>query len=429
MNRYAAIRPVEKAAFSVYDMLWRIALPVLRKNRRLSVGFNNRILRSPLKGNADIWIQAASAGEAYLAWELLKSLPGPRRINTVLTTNTLQGKEILDLAVADINRHGRRIEAQVTYFPFDMPSLMARAVHRVRPRVMVLLETEIWPGLLLALKQHACPTVIVNGRMTLKSFSRYKIWPAVWPPIGPDRILAISKEDAGRFAALFGHSSVTTMPNIKFDRVQKTDDTENALGTFDSVVERGVDFAVLGSVRREEETDVQQILCDLNARQPDAVIGLFPRHLHRVPHWRDVLHRLDLSWELRSAITTPVKAGRVILWDVFGELNTAYQRASAAFVGGSLAPLGGQNFLEPLIAGVTPVIGPHWKNFAWIGAQIISRGLVHQADSWQDVSKCMATEMAHPEEKKTVISKAAAYIRKRQGGTKAACELIMEYLQ
>ncbi|MBW2633800.1 MAG: hypothetical protein JRE14_06695 [Deltaproteobacteria bacterium] len=223
MNRYAAIRPVEKAAFSVYDMLWRIALPVLRKNRRLSVGFNNRILRSPLKGNADIWIQAASAGEAYLAWELLKSLPGPRRIDTVLTTNTLQGKEILDLAVADINRHGRHIEAQVTYFPFDMPSLMARAVHRVHPRVMVLLETEIWPGLLLALKQHACPTVIVNGRMTLKSFSRYKIWPAVWPPIGPDRILAISKEDAGRFAALFGHSGVTTMPNIKFDRVQKTD--------------------------------------------------------------------------------------------------------------------------------------------------------------------------------------------------------------
>jgi len=428
MNKNTAIGPVEKAAFAVYEMLWRMILPVLRRNPRLATGFESRLLKRPLKNNAHIWIQAASAGEAYLAWELLKTLPYSHRLTVVLTTNTLQGKEILDTAVVDLERRGASIEAQVTYFPFDRPSLMKKAVKSVCPRVMVLLETEIWPGLLLALKQHTCPAIIVNGRMTEKSLLRYRIWSTLWRSIRPRHILAISREDADRFATLFGKSGVDTMPNIKFDRVQATDLTNDASDTFHSVVEPGTDFAVLGSVRREEEADIQNILRDLFKRRPDAVIGLFPRHLHRVPHWQDALDGIGLPWELRSAMQKPARTGQVVLWDVFGELNKAYQCASAAFVGGTLAPLGGQNFLEPLSVGLTPVIGPHWQNFAWIGSRIIDQGLVHQADSWQNVAKFLAACLASPGEKQIISQKAAAYIHKRQGGTQKACDLIMKYL-
>jgi len=428
MSSHTAIRPVEKAAFAIYDILWRLALPVLRRNRQLAVGFKSRTFSHSLKKDADIWIQAASAGEAYLAWELLKAMPYPRRFNAVLTTNTLQGKDIVDQAVADIYSRATRIQAQVTYFPFDRPLMMERAVRRVRPRIMVLLEMEIWPGLLLALKQHACHSIVVNGRITPKSLSRYMIWPSFWHPIRPDRILAVSRGNADRFATLFGKTGVGTMSNIKFDRIQEADSNSKTVITLESVIEPGTDFAVLGSVRHEEEKDVQKILLDLKTRQPDAVIGLFPRHLHRVSHWQNTLNRLHLPWVLRSAITAPVKAGRIVLWDLFGELNAAYWRASAAFVGGSLAPLGGQNFLEPLTAGLTPVIGPHWKNFSWVGTEIITRGLVHQAGSWKDVSKFLARCIAHPPEKEDVIRNAGAYIRKRQGGTKTACDLIMQYL-
>ncbi len=428
MNRNPAIRPVEKAAFALYNMAWRIILPALRRNQRLAIGFENRLLKGPLKKNVHIWIQAASGGEAYLAWELLKSLSGPRRLTAVLTTNTLQGKEILEKAVQDIKGRKPNVEAQVTYFPFDMPLIMEKAVRRIRPRVMVLLETEIWPGLFLALKRHERPAVIVNGRMTEKSLSRYRIWPAFWRSIRPDHILAISNEDADRFAALFGSRGVATMSNIKFDRVQEADPTGDALDTFHSIVKPGTDFAVLGSVRQEEETDLENILRDLNQRRPDAVIGLFPRHLHRVPHWQNALDRLGLSWGQRSMMKDPAESGQVVLWDVFGELNTAYQCASAAFVGGSLAPLGGQNFLEPLFVGLKPVIGPHWRNFLWVGTQIVDQGLVHQADSWQDVAGFMVAGMARPEAKETIRQKAAAYIHKRQGGTQMACELITKYL-
>ena len=428
MNKTKAIRPVEKAAFAVYDILWRISLPGLRWNRRLAVGFENRLLKYPLKEHAHLWIQAASAGEAYLAWELLKNLSRRQQLTTILTTNTLQGKEILDKAVKSINTDSTRIDAQVTYFPFDMPSIMEKAVRRVNPRIMVLLETEIWPGLLKALKQNACPAVIVNGRITEKSLSRYGIWPAVWRSVRPDHILAITGEDAARFAELFGKKGVATMSNIKFDRVQEADAANNASPAFDAMVTPGMDFAVLGSIRQEEETDIERILQDLVRRRPEAVIGLFPRHLHRVPHWQNTLERMGLSWRQRSLMRQPATAGQVVLWDVFGELSMAYQYASAAFVGGSLAPLGGQNFLEPLMAGLKPVIGPHWQNFIWIGTQIVDQGLVHQAVSWQDVARLLADEMAGPEDQKIIKQKAAAYIRHRQGGTQQACELIRKYL-
>ena len=429
MNKTKTIRPVEKAAFALYDILWRISLPVLRRNQRLVQGFENRLLKRPLKENAHIWIQAASAGEAYLAWELLKDLSQQQGLKAVLTTNTLQGKEILDKAIAAINSKDARIEAQVTYFPFDMPSIMIKAVRSVDPRVMVLLETEIWPGLLKALKQHGRPAVIVNGRITEKSLSRYTIWPAFWRSIRPDHILAISGEDAHRFTALFGPKGVATMPNIKFDRVQETNLAGDPSTAFHAIVKPGTDFAVLGSVRQEEEPDMENILRDLGGRRQDTVIGLFPRHLHRVPHWQKTLDRLGLSWEQRSMMNRPAQAGQVVLWDVFGELGLAYQYASAAFVGGSLAPLGGQNFLEPLMAGLKPVIGPHWGNFTWIGSQIMDQGLVHQADSWQDVARFLAGDMARSEDKEIIRQRAAAYIRHRQGGTRQACELIRKYLK
>jgi len=348
MNKNPVIRPVEKTAFAIYGLLWRLSLPALSRNQRLAVGFENRLLKGPLKENAHIWIQAASAGEAYLAWELVKNISRQHRLSVVMTTNTLQGKEILDKAVKDINSRDARVDAQVTYFPFDIPAIMEKAVCRIRPRVMILLETEIWPGLLLALKRNKCPAVIVNGRVTKKSLSRYRIWPALWRSIRPEQILAISNQDAGRFADLFGRRGVATMPNMKFDRVQKEDPADGSLDTFGSIVNPGMEFVVLGSVRQEEEEDIEKILRELNRHRPQAVVGLFPRHMHRVPHWRQTLDRLGLPWEHRSAMKKPAQDGTVVLWDVFGELNKAYQCASAAFVGGSLAPVGGQNFLEPL---------------------------------------------------------------------------------
>jgi 3-deoxy-D-manno-octulosonic-acid transferase len=420
--------PVERAALGLYDVLWRLALPALKRNQRLADGFEERLCRRPGIRSADIWIQAASVGEAYLVWELIKAWPPHLPVSMLLTTNTLQGKEILNKAMADVASRLPCHRFQVAYFPFDRPSVMRRAVCRVQPAVTVLLETEIWPGLLTALRLQGSPVVIINGRLTPRSLSRYRIWPAFWKAVRPDAVLAISNDDADRFATMFGKSCVGTMPNIKFDRIGIDGGCPEESDQFDTIVQPGAGFIVLGSVRQPEEADVTLLIRDLKLRQPDAVIGLFPRHIHRLGAWQKRLTDIGIPWVLRSTLSQPASAGEVVLWDRFGELGSAYRRAAAAFVGGSLAPLGGQNFLEPLVAGIQPVIGPYWDNFTWVGTEIMNLGLVHRAKSWQDVSVYLRDCFARPSDRSRIKTGAETYIRQRQGGTQKALALMLRYV-
>jgi 3-deoxy-D-manno-octulosonic-acid transferase len=131
---------------------------------------------------------------------------------------------------------------------------------------------------------------------------------------------------------------------------------------------------------------------------------------------------------LRSAAKPTIAGGTVVLWDTFGELSLAYQSAAAAFVGGSLAPLGGQNFLEPLVCGIRPVIGPSWENFTWVGPEIIRPGLVRIAADWQAAADLLVQDLQSPLARETVQKTALAYIRERQGGTALVCRAINEML-
>jgi len=420
---------VEKTLFRIYDLLWAAAVPLLRKHGRLEEGFSQRTLDAPNLINADIWIQSASAGEAYLAWEILKRLSCAAPLKIMLTTNTSQGLDILLQAAQDYRSGCNHSTLQVAYFPFDRPAIMQKAVHRIQPRIMVLLESELWPALLFQLKQTECRVLIINGRITPKSLSRYLIFPSLWRRLRPNKILAISQDDAVRFARLFGTSAVDIMPNIKFDRIGGSGPVssgENALGP---ILPAGKIFLILGSIRREEEHAAADIIKEILLRCPETVIGLFPRHMHRIDHWQRTLNRLAIPWGLRSNLTEPVAGGFVVLWDVFGELSLAYQKSAAAFVGGSLAPLGGQNFLEPLIHGITPVIGPFWENFSWVGKEIIDTGIIHQAASWKEVADFLIDDIMNPLEKGAVRQQALAYISARQGGTDFACRVIEESLK
>ena len=131
---------------------------------------------------------------------------------------------------------------------------------------------------------------------------------------------------------------------------------------------------------------------------------------------------------LRSETIRPVVPGTVILWDTFGELPFAYGLSKAAFVGGSLVPLGGQNFLEALTSGVLPIIGPYWENFAWVGSNIVSQGLIRIASDWQEVADLLGEDLKKTPSHGKVRARALNYIKSRQGGTAHACRVIEEYL-
>jgi 3-deoxy-D-manno-octulosonic-acid transferase len=404
-----------------------MAIPALRLNPRLKEGFGQRTL-SERPEEAELWIQAASAGEAYLACKLLKVSRFGRRMRVIVTVGTRQGKEILSRVAAEFASEDEAVPVRIAYFPFDQPALMEQAVATIKPKVAVLLESEMWPGLLAALKKHGSKILIVNGRMSQRSLKRYCTWPSFWRAFKPDRILAVSDEDAERFARLFGRENVSTMPNMKFDRIGEGERGPCAPDPVSRILPYNAPFVVLGSVRREEEPLVAKIVMSILNKQPETIIGVFPKHLYRLGHWRRTLQRMPVRWVLRSSLEAKVPKGTVILWDIFGELATAYGHSNATFVGGSLVPLGGQNFLEAVLCGVVPVIGPWWDDFAWIGREILDQGLVRQAANWMEVTALLLEDLRDPKPYETVRADGLKYVNDHQGGTSQAWRVIEHFL-
>ena len=418
------------AALAAYGLGWKAALPLLKLNHRMKDGWDQRTLAGGLPAKAHLWIQAARGGAAYLAWAVLKELKSPFRetLRVLVTTNTLQGHETLTRMAEDINRRTSGLAIQPWYFPFDGPDMMRRMMKQVQPEVALILETEIWPGFLNACKQFKVRVLLANGRMTSKSLGGYLAWPALFRALGPDCVMAVSESDKKRFATLFGHEKVRTMSNIKFDRMAGAKPMARADNPLADLIPPRSDFVVFGSIRREEKSEIEQLAAGLMRERTTTILALFPRHMHHLELWQKAMDMAGLNWTLRSGMKEAARPGSVILWDTFGELVPAYGLAKAAFVGGSLAPLGGQNFLEPLTCGVTPVTGPHWKNFAWVGREIIDSGLAREASDWQEVLKYLLNILENTPPRQSVASKGKEYIRNRKGGAKSVCKQVADFL-
>ena len=420
--------PGVKAAIGLYDLAWRFFLPFLHLNKRLLAGWAQRRLKdAPL--HADFWLQAASAGEAYLALEIINTLTPPTPIQVLVTTNTTQGMEILSKARANLHTARQDIRMTARYFPFDRPRMMKLMVDAVRPRLVGLLETELWPGLLAVLKAMGIPAIMINGRINRSSLKRYMLWPAFWRSLAPDRIMAISSRDAKQFGQLFNQAHISIMPNIKFDHWYRQLQTDTDTDRLKRLFEPDRMLAVFGSVRREEEKQVRAVIARVLTQVPEATFALFPRHMDRLGPWQEFLNQDGVPWVIRSRIDGTIKKGAVILWDTFGELRDAYTMATAAFVGGSLAPLGGQNFLEALACGVIPVIGPSYYNFLWVGETIFKEGLVCQAVNWEAVAEQMIANLKNPVSHAAICQKAERYALNRTGGTRQACRVIEKYFE
>ncbi len=380
-------------------------------------------MRSADLNPVDLWIQGASGGEAYLALEIVTSLSSQGERKILLTSGTVQGLSILKQG-----RFKTTGSVETAYFPFDIPHLMIHGLEYRRPKLVVLLETELWPGLMAACHKKDVPVIIVNGRMSERSLKGYLIFKSFWKEFGPERIYAISPDDAHRFGILFGPERVEEMNNIKFDRMDFGVDYRSNSTPLESIVPFHVPFLVLGSVRKEEERDIERVIEVVSSTLPGIVIGLFPRHMHRVGWWRQTLERIGIRWTLRSELQGPVSPGTTILWDRFGELNFAYAIARAVFVGGSLKPCGGQNFLEPLGHGVVPCVGPFLDNFRWVGEDIFQRGLALRVNSRKELARALLTNLVNPQPRDDVVARAEKYVQERRGGTAQACQLITTYV-
>lgn len=413
----------------LYGAAWMASTPFLGLSPRLRKGWSERLGGPGLASSVDVWIQAASAGEAYLALEVARGLTRRGVLRVHVTSWTAQGMEVIEREGGV--KPGARSSSEgltASFFPFDGPGRMKRVLTGLRPGVLILLETELWPGLLAACREGGTPVLILNGRLSERSLRSYHCAASLLKELRPTEIYAVSREDASRYAHLFGPEDVHLMNNIKFDRIRFHPPDAAGLLAVDRILPAGTPFVVLGSVRKEEEEDVFKAATAVLGASPGAVLGLFPRHMHRVGAWEKRLREKTLPWTRRSELSAPVRPGTLILWDRFGELGEAYGRANAAFVGGSLYPCGGQNFLEPLSWGVAPCVGPFRDNFAWVGNEIFTLGLAKEVRDGNDLARSLCRDLAKPEARRAVLQRAEAYVRERRGGTETACATIMAHL-
>ncbi|GAB6094750.1 glycosyltransferase N-terminal domain-containing protein [Desulfatiferula olefinivorans] len=414
--------------FFVYRLAWTLALPFLRRRPRLADGIDQRLLTGNGHGPADIWIQSASAGEAYLTADILAALDVAMPIRIRLTTATRQGFDILKQARQALRKIRPALDIDVSFTPFDRPDIMENAVDQIRPRLMVLVELEMWPGMLKALKNKGCPILIVNGRLTDRSLKRYLLFPGLWQALAPDEVCAMSDDDARRFESLFPNTPVRVVPNIKFDRVA-SDSTVTEVNPLAGLFPDDRPRVVLGSIREEEEEAVVDLIRTLIRQEPQVLVLLFPRHMHRVDAWTRRLTALDIRFRRRSDLDGKTDAGQVIVWDRFGELASAYALAQAAFVGGSLAPLGGQNFLEVLQSGLVPVCGPHWENFAWVGEAIVDKGLLILEPTGKKAAERLLIQIRNAVPRDRIRQRASDYLDTRKGGTRQTCARILAHFK
>jgi 3-deoxy-D-manno-octulosonic-acid transferase len=151
--------------------------------------------------------------------------------------------------------------------------------------------------------------------------------------------------------------------------------------------------------------------------------------MQRIPAWKEQLQDSGLPWVLRSQLQETPAAGQVILWDRFGELQQLYALARAVYVGGSLVPQGGQNFLEPLAQGVSPCIGPFWKNFAWAGEEIVDCGLVQEVHSEQELVQCLLQGLRQKSKsREAVLAQFQEYVQARRGGLQKTLQALLQEL-
>ncbi|MGN1038281.1 MAG: 3-deoxy-D-manno-octulosonic acid transferase [Mailhella sp.] len=416
--------------FLVYRTLWNLLLPFLKRRPRLADGWRERLIpedwlhqpSSPCSGRPiDIWIQASSGGEARLALAICQKFNADLPMRVLITTWTRQGRDIIEKAIPTLQSTHPCLSILVRFAPLDHPDIARKAVSMASPRVMVLLETELWPSLLAGCREKHIPVHVFNGRITKSTIRFGKMFSSLMKEISPLSIHAVSSHDQSGFQSIFP-CTVGIMPNIKFDLAAQNLESHLSDQVFLSGT-RGPVF-LFASVRECEEVRIPGQLKRIYQSVPHAAVIIVPRHLHRTESWKSVLEDLGFSVALASDLlpNQPLPRKHILIWNRFGDLPHLYAAAGAVFVGGSFGQ-GGQNFLEALSAGCVPCIGPSASNFLWAITSesralpsLEATSLLRIAHTPKEVIDIMLDEAAHVSDRAAIREKFQNWLAPRLGG-------------
>jgi 3-deoxy-D-manno-octulosonic-acid transferase len=427
------------AAYSVLIVLFfAVMSPYLLyqavRYRKYVVNLRQRLGYLPLSFNADadesIWIHAVSVGEVLTARALLPELRERYpRLRIFLSTTTITGQQIA--------RNNLQYVDEVFYFPFDLPFIVRRTLRLVRPRLFLIMETEIWPNLIRACQSAGVRTVLINGRISSRSYPRYRMarWFFRRVLAQVDRFCMQSEESARRIIEIGADPArVSVTGSLKFDSLE-IPDASHASGAGRNRVLRyfriPADRPVLiaASTLKGEEEPILEAFHRIRASRPHALLIVAPRKPERFDDVERMAKRA--GWNVARRTELPVDSEPrhdVVVLDTIGELAQLFQVGTLVFVGGSLVDAGGHNILEPAVFGKPIVFGPHMQNFAEIARTFLDNGAALQVRDGRELAGTLLELLGDPVRRASLGAAARALVEANRGARGKSLAAIAQVL-
>src|SRR6266496_1965266 len=426
----------------VYNLFWPIGLLFFlpgyfvkmirrggyREKFGQRLGIYDRELRVRLSKEKSTWLHAVSVGEVNIALKLASSLRALEPdLHCVLTTTTTTG-----FALANKNVPGW---IDVMYTPLDYSPIMRRAFSVIRPTRILLVEAEVWPNLVALAHERRIPTILVNARLSPRSEGRFRRFRFFVTPTFRllDLVCAQEPEDVDRWVAIgVARNRIRAVGSIKYDpegRDQGLEAQESAQRPDFNHSDRESPVLFGGSTHRGEEEILAGIFLRLRQQFPSLRLFIAPRHVERLREIRAQFGALPMRVTLASEVVRQLPDGSdadCIVLDTTGDLHRWYAIATIVFMGKSLTAHGGQNPVEPIIAGKPVVFGPHMENFATLAkALVLKKGAIQVAD--MDSLELTITELLRDREaRQRLVQRAREVLSEHQGATARAAALIHE---
>ena len=424
--------------FGFIILLPRFVLDALR-SRKYVTGLRQRLGNLPQLPKSDrplIWLHCVSVGETEAARPLVRGLRERfPSCNLVISTTTVTGQQVARQAFT-------KDTAAIFYFPIDWTWVARRVLRALNPSALLIMETELWPNLLRQCHDRSIPVAVINGRISPKSFARYRRIRGFMRRVLSNIDLALmqSEQDAARIRELgMPGTRIVVGGNLKFDSSAAN---ENDTAISRTIRER---FSLNGNSRlivaASTHWPEENIVIDAFKRSSKSDNGrrvrllIAPRHPARFEEVAATIQASGLKYARRSAASTDADVNcEVVLLDSLGELRAALGLADIAFIGGSISSHGGHNMLEPAAQGVCVITGPHTQNFAAVTKALLAEDALVQLPEMELAEApvrlaAMFDELLHDDLRREQIgARALTVCRRNRGATQNAIEIIAQLL-
>ncbi len=382
-------------------------------------------LKARFKKGKWIWVHAVSVGETAAVAPLVKVLKEKYpQYKIVISTVTETGQEMAYKNLPQIDAH--------LYFPLDFSFIIKKVLDCITPEIFILAETEIWPNFLRHLKKRGVPAILVNGRISQRSFENYKLGGRLMARV-LENIQTFSMQtelDARRITALgVPEDKVTVNGNLKFDQCHSTLDAKDRKKLCDELNIPPTDrVLVVGSTHSGEEEIILQTFKRLRQEFSDLIMILAPRHPERFGLVENLIAKTGLPYVRKTELAAGADLRPIVLLDTIGELAAVYSLASVVFMGGTLVPIGGHNILEPALYSKAIVFGPHMENFAESSRLFQENKAAIQVENGQELGLVLKDLLFDAHRRARLGQAAVEVVRQNQGAAQRNLALVEKIL-